>query len=651
MNTRAPWVIAVVLCTVVTASVVFLWPKSTNLEQPAPVAAKSGNKTTAVAEPPLPVVAPAKAWNLHYQLAVDAPNKAGGRTPAKLTLRAILLLAPVQGLKDTAWQAARLTDIALEPHESEDESETLYGGDTAAMALNQYDKADLALPFAVLRRTDGTVQEVRFPVGVRASVKGLLTTLVTASQFSAPADAKLQRWESREATANGSYLATYVLLPDGKVNKAWQTSARDETTAATHVPGYECTFSGQFSVLAGATTAADLHWKGLLGSLGEEKADRVRFEHQLTLRATAAQSALWAKLDLHELRRFEPLLQAQTARTAGLKGDLPELLAAVDHVNQRNATADLGRLAGAIAVKIRADAGALGLIEQKLRATRAEEEALQQVLIDAIVRADTAVSRNALIGLMTDTGLPQLLREQVLASTAQVTTPDALFVSDLRKLVLFSEDEVYCSLAAVTTGAVLYRWHELDPKAAADDIRALIAEAGRLVGPVSRAPRTAQPDPAVIANWLLAAGNTRSALALPVLHEGLGHKEVAVRRSAALSLQFQPAASVLPIMQTAMSQETSAEVRDTLVQVAGMLDAAPMQDLVTRALMTDKSDMVRLSAAQAIAAWASTAPDWRKVLQDALAKEKSKKVRARLVALLTPEPAPMPLHPIGMGEL
>lgn len=654
MKTRLPWIAAVVLCSAAAVAAALWWPRGAELPaevRPAAHVAGRPAGDTAVAASAAPAAATPKARRLavQYQMTLEAPNKTGSRTAAKLAVRGELAFAALTSGKGPEQDVVRFVASELEMNEAAANLIELGQASAKAVGLAGDAKAALAAPFVVVRRADGAVQEVRFGLGLTSAAKGLLTTMVTASQFSQPDDAKADQWQVQEADINGSYLATYARKADGKIAKTWQADANDLLAGASHAPGYHCAFAGQFDYAAGLVTAADLTWQGTVGTGLAGKANRATFAHHLTLQALADGPAPWASLDIDALQRFEPLLQARVGRTAGLQGELPDLMAAVAHATKREATADRQRIADAIAHKIRTDAKALPHVEQQLRAVPPIDEPLQRTLIEAVVRSDTAASRTVLSGLIADASLREDLREQVLAGAVFVPSPDDAFATDLEKVALQATDPFYASMAAMTLGAALQRLQQRDPPAAASHLQTVVAHAGSLVAPNGLAAGPARATTGAIANWMLALGNTGSPLALPVLLQGLVHKQERVRRSAALALRFQDPAKALPAMQAAMQRDDSIHVRDNLVQAARYMGAAEMQAFVTKALMTDESQWVRLSAAHTIAAWANVAPQLVQVLQDALEREKSKKVRESLRNLMEPGRVAAPFRQVPMG--
>jgi HEAT repeat protein len=639
MTTRIRWFLAVMA---LMALVVALWPWRTAIAptvvvHPAPTVTPTKTQTPPVHAPETPrLLAEAERFELHYALTLDVPD-GQARKVGTVALKGTLEQTPLQ---DPRWVAARLTQATLDLDEtgrSLTDFSATPGQDVQTTWLQGVAK-------------DGRVEEVRFQPDVRTGPRGVLAAIAKAVQFAEPPESTAQTWQADETDVNGAYRATYSRQADGSVDKTFQARMGDHLAGAPRQPGYKLTSTAHFHWQDGHLQTVRVTQKGEMHLLGQRtgghmpgEADRLRYETTVTLQRQGTASADWARqLQPGEFQAFDATAAAGTAQRQ-VQASYEELLAAAAKAGEAKNVADRAKAANDLADKLEQEPALIAKVEQQLRAGVAQDP-VERTLVEALVRADTEGTRQALVGLAADRQVPQPLRERVLQGAVFVPSPDAVFTEGLRKVAFDMTDPAFASMAAMTLGAALSRQ---EGAAQATGVTAMAQQTQALLAPPAHGEPPATQD---VANWVAALGNTGAPEALPPLLQALTDPRERVRVVAALALRFQEPAAVLPAMQKAMLADDSIHVRDNLLQAARFLGPAQLLPLVQKALMEDRNEFVRMGAANTIAAWALDAPALDEVLKQALAQEPSAKVRESLKNYLEPGRVAPPFKLIGNGS-
>jgi HEAT repeat protein len=186
----------------------------------------------------------------------------------------------------------------------------------------------------------------------------------------------------------------------------------------------------------------------------------------------------------------------------------------------------------------------------------------------------------------------------------------------------------YAAASAMTLGAVV---------SGLPDQTVVSSTTSSLVASAAAATASSSEPAGIRIGWLEALGNTGAPSALPTILASLEtDPDELVRAAAARALRFQDPQAAQPSMDKALLRDHSIHVRYELMHSARLMGPEAMQPLVERTLTADKSESVRLAAAYAIAVWMVSSPGLATVLQNALATEKSLKVRDSLMNYLTP---------------
>lgn len=576
------------------------------------------------------------SYAFDYAFAMTAPF--AGSSDAELTLhvRGTLDLATPRPDKGAAWVPARLRAVTVERNDLA----------TRVFDLSKLKpEADFAAEFAFHVAEDGRVDDVRLTEGQPFAARSALAATAWAAQRARPTPPETSAWDVQERDANGEYSAHYRAHADGSLDKTWTIGqGGDPPERLAQIS----TGRAHFALTDGVLQALEYDLRGKAATATLNVATFKPFSVHLSLERVGEADERWAAslrpdklvawrpgaVKRHkaeeETRRYEDVVADASARSGKMDpGTHAKLRAEWTHLIARQPEA-------------------LARTEQQLRTGALPEDA-RRLAVEAMVGARTPQAQDRVTAMVSDDAVPEALRADLLTAAALMSGPTLAFVVGLEKLAFDPVRGQIGALAATTLGASAGFLAETHPAESAKVVQRLVDNARPVLDPPAHA--TKQPL-AVRQAWLAGLGNTGDAQALPLILAALADPSEMLRAQAALSLRRQDPAACVGPMTERMAQDKSVHVRENLVDAARFLGPDKLLPLVEKALMFDASVHVRLAAAYTVTVWSTQAPGLRKVLAEALKREKSPKVAEALQNDLTQgrlagEPV---VAPVQMGQ-
>lgn len=564
-------------------------------------------------------------YEARYELTLDGRVPGTGRRSAHVAVRGKLDVGPAASDDGARWFAARLTVDSLDADEAA-KRVTDFGVEGAS--------AHLASAWMFRLDEEGRVGEVRFSDDTPVSVRGVFSALASSAQLARPKGTSNGSWEADETEINGPYRARYE-ASGATIAKTWAVRTAGNPDDPTKANSYEADGEAKFATAAAWIEHVTVSQRGSAAVGGNTREDRARFDTAIELARTGDTPSGWAsayapsafvpfsvaqvvprKMGAEPGETFDSLVE--TARVAGEKHDWQKRVLARNDLTRL--VADDDRLAERTAKMIRA--GGLS-------------EPMERTFLETLVGASTPAAQGEVAAMIGDRKLNRETRVRVLQATSLMTRPGHEVMKALDGAAFSAGDAIYASQAAMVLGAAAQHLQDNEPAVAQHTTQALLKRAGTVViGPAK--PGKPVASLAERTNWIGALGNAGAPESLPILLGLLKDPDATIRASAAHSLRFMDPAQALQAMEIAMREDKSITVRHALLHAARTMGPEKMEAFVTKVLMYDESEHVRLGAAYCVAFWAIKAPGLRRTLADALAREKSPKVQESLRNYLEP---------------
>ena len=598
--------------------------------EPSEIAENAENSASAQSEA---LVAPLRAGPTAYHVKYSFALEAGARIGSlKVHAGGTLQIGAPQQRDGQTWVPLRLAGATSSMSRA------------AQRMLEALGKESLELPFAVRLMADGKVDQARFGADVSQTARSVLAELAFSLQLSGLAEAGPNaRWTAEELSLNGTCKAVYrrdgAQIARTVASTQAQVGERSETSSTFRLEGPQ-------------VREMELLRRGKATTGGVKVAGFVPL--RMAIRAVVAEAGdmAWAsQLPIEGMQRFSVAGGAKRAPPKAPR-DVAVVLRDVRSFARDKDVGGQVALRNELTYAIREQPRALGAVVEALRARDLGKKA-ETVAIAALVGARTGPAQAATAKLLGDDELDSALRVRVLQSAALMSSPNPAFVHALMELATSHKDRSYAAAVATTAGAAARYLKEQHPEQAQRVIDALTATARPIVTPRQRtvvigrpekkrvvkpgavpddpeapkdvAPEEEQPVGVRLA-WLAALGNTGDPGALQDVLAATDDNNEAVRGGAVLALRFQDPQKCIGAMIKIMATDKSIHVRENVVDAARHMGPAVTGQLVERALRFDESPFVRLAAAYTLSVWSADAPWLRKILVDALKKEKNVRV-------------------------
>ncbi len=601
-------------------------------QQPAPsdgpvgpvqrVVAEDATDDTKMPELPPSLLAGRVALTATYRFTLSGGEALGS---VEAELHGELQVGDKRQFEGARWLPARVTKGRFSTSEA---GKRVFSSEAASQ---------LERPFWIRLDAQGRVADLHFAPSVAVPVRSVLSDLVYTTQWERRAGAEAGPWTATERDLNGRHQANYTRPAADRVEKRWRTPAE-------HVG------------LSGRTeTVFDLDGQGIAAI-----SRRSEGSARISLRDSDARAPLSLTIALR--RAGQPDLAWATGLSpAGFVPSSVEprqphkqavnpphrsaqvVLAEVTQRAHKTDSAGRANLRNELTYALRDSDQAVSRVARALRDGSLSQQA-EMVAIAALAGGGTEKAQEAMAELAEDRGLSTRTSVAVLQAATFMPHPNAAFLRRLAALSTDASRPAHAGRAATALGAALGHHKQDDPKAATPKIHAYVRQASRVVTGLERPPggatgvpdKPGQPDapelpPAgVRIAWLAGLGNLTDSAALPTLFAGLEDGNELVRGSAALALRFQDPAACMPWMTKLMAVDHSIHVRENLVDAARFMGPKAARPLVEKALFYDESHHVRLAAAYTLSFWSNDVPKLRKVLVQALKREKNPRVAEAL---------------------
>jgi hypothetical protein len=564
----------------------------------------------------------------------------GGKVPAgTLELAATLEVARLTGQAGAdGWIAARLAlpRVSMNP--------VMRG--VLAFGEGRAEGA-LAEPWLVRVDPEGRTSEVRFAPGDAVGAKAVRATLAFAWQAVLPAGAAPPRWEAEEADANGPYRAAYFQPGEGRLEKLFSLGPQDRSRNQAAASGITHASKAAFERRGDRLHALEWAQEGQVSALAlQSRAEAAPFK--ATLRLDRLDDLLADNLDGGSpewARGLRPeALEAFSAGSLATARTRPEahrpVQVVLEALSGAGGSLDVNAraaLRGELVAAIREDPASAADLAARLEAGIRVEPA-ERTAIEALASAGTKAAEEAILGLLFGPAPDDALRDKLLVAATLAPWPSPSWVAALTAKLNQEPDPARASHLGVALGGSAHTLAQSDPAAAEGAVASLVAAAGPRIQPAPAGSVPQNVAPASMRErmlWLAALGNTGAPEAFPLIAASLADPEQPVRVSAAHAMRFQGAGPAQAALVDAMAVETDPSVRAAIVTASREIGPA-MVPLVEKALFSDPLELVRLEAAYTVAVWAAQAPGMRKVLAEALERERSPGVQESLRNYLKP---------------
>ena len=624
-----------------------LWLTLAPVGRPSAELGPQPTRGTPAAQPVLAASEPnrglAQRWAGRYALEfssrVHTAGVQGGKELIQVSAQGQLQLTALPGATGEVWLAGRARGARLQANALALRVSDL-GSEQSPLAID----AD----FAARVDTEGRVLEVRFAPGLPTGIQAMWTGVMRDLQFVVPPASSAGSWKADEANLNAEFTSSYQRQPDGSYAKRWSVATDGEKGKGALFTGQG---DGRFAFADGHVRDARMEMSG--GGRGLADVEMPRYTAQVSLRWLGPADAAWSRqVKPKQMVAFAG--QTRPGREAKVPAlPLSEFEAKVEAASAGKKLQDRADKRRHLTAVLRRDASVAQEVRTRLASGQLAEP-VERTYIEAMVMADTPATQEAMVSLASDEAIDHRLVLQVLSGSLFFSHPGPAYVGALEQLSQDRQRSQRANASLLTLGAAVRATANDDPAEAERLHRKMLDRAtprilsGQVGIDAPGAMIDLNPaDSRERASWLDGLGNAGQPEAASLVAQALQDENEMVRKSAAQALRFMPAKAVKSAMIKAMKQEESIFVREALLLAARYHGPEHQLDLVTKALRGDESEYVRLGAAYTVAVWTMEAPALNQVLQQALAGEKSSKVKESLLNYLQPGRTEPPFVPVG----